>query len=1052
MEAAVQQAVDDSADELRRLMLQLGEQSEVLLDLRTELRNAVERAETAERELEVLRPVLSKAEGTTLQVKADLKAARDLADSGTAALAHAQATVTEIQRLSADHARAEALAKVDATSAAAGAEALRVELARTQQHLSDAQSELVMAELAVSHGEETIAELEEEVQCMARRGNEAGAALAAMSAELAQVKEKVQLAFEEAEKAQAEAERSEAQARVEKDKAELSVQEAEKAKEEADDANARVGLAKREAEEARYELAQARIALERAHEETMQAMREADWAKADAGNSRLEAEQARGEAKQAQTEADRTVGNLSAAISANESAIATACAVERSRLKSLVNEAGELTVGLLATVAAARERSTAAEGALADALREAAKAAASAERAGSGTAVERPAAFQNESIACTAAVTEILVGALEEADAAREAAEAEVVAMKLPLSGAVSQTASAMACAAQVSGDSFGPMAGADQRALARPILGMSAGSFHPATTQAGHVWTMASGVPPPIVTSTSAQEDSSSQSPSRPCPRFSSTAQSSSASLGATETPAQLIGANELAAATSAAQQVKDVSAEHRSSIVRAGVNATAATGHDSCTLLVAGVDELFNASVSPCGAMGAEVVSQVTIQDALVCATSAAPAMQAPHRSCGLGSALSSASKAFPPAIECRELSGPAAADEPGPSAVDGCTTPDELKAAFLQFGNPFLTIVPSLILAAPAQGADAVKPIPPGNNAAPGPQHQADERLQLSSTEQPSADLAALAQPSVFPAAAVPDVFSDAFGVIDSGANVSGPDTSGSVVFPDALGSGDFEPVEYDMADFGPDAFGEGFLHSQDDDAKSGAASPVVAESTDAFAAVFGGGGTAEDARWDYGIGVVRPGASSTAPTHLNVPLVAEPAAGKSISPWLENTGNGASNGQAESPMMPEAVEVAPPTRVQVESVDRRRCMATHKLKAICLCDTCKDPNTQALGVAQDEEWAKQRQREKSAELAALRAKSGGDRRVSSRVAGLDKNMAEATSKAAITRIKDPPMASGNCWRLVSSADGTPHYFYNVDSHETAWQLPGGAVVMD
>jgi hypothetical protein len=913
---------------------------------------------------------------------------------------------------------------------------VRVELARTQQDLSDAQSELVMAELAVSHGEETIAEQQKEVQRKARRGSEATCALTAVSAELAQVKQESQRAREEAERAWAEAERYEADARVAKDKAEHSAQQAEKAKEEATGANARVEQAKREAEAARRELAQVRTDLDKAREEALReaeearreltqvatdletareealreaadlaepaereaeearreltqvrtdldralegALREADLAKADAKRLNLEAEQAREEARQAQIKAERAVGTLSAASAAHQSAVDAACAAERSRLKSLVAETGELSVGLLAAIAAARDRSTAADVALADALRGVAQAAASAEGAGRETTTERSVALREKCDAHAAAVTAALVGALAEADAGRAAVEAELAAQEMPHSDAVSavELAPAMAWAAHNSSGSLDAVAGADRRA--RPKPGLSADFVSLSATQSGLVQTVASGVPPPIVTSPAAQDGLSSQSLKLPGSHFSLTAQSDPVSL----------------------------------------VSAAAQT-----------------------------------------------------PRLVGIETSRFAASKAFPPAIEWRELPDQASADGFGSSAADGCTTPEELRAAFLQFGDPFSAMDPSLEPAAPSFDGGAMEPMPLSSAAVPWSQHEHADWLQLSSTERPSNDWAAPAHHSVSPAAALPDLFAEAFSFTDSGASVSGPDSFGVAAFPDALGSGEFAPVEYDMNDFGPDAFGEGFLHSPnddvessaappvavesynkfafgegfmhspDDDVESSAAPPVAVDSDNVFASAFGGGAVVQDAGWECDIGFVRPGAGSTVPTRRDVPAPLQPllkAADKPINLRRGATGSAAASGLAGRQVLLEADAAAAPARVQAESVDRRRCVTTRKLKAVCLCDTCNDPNAEALGLAQDEEWAKQRQQEKSAELAALRAKSGGNRRVSRRVAGLDKNMAEASTEAAASRT-DPPTASGTFCRVISSSDGSTHHFCNVDSHE-------------
>jgi len=43
------------------------------------------------------------------------------------------------------------------------------------------------------------------------------------------------------------------------------------------------------------------------------------------------------------------------------------------------------------------------------------------------------------------------------------------------------------------------------------------------------------------------------------------------------------------------------------------------------------------------------------------------------------------------------------------------------------------------------------------------------------------------------------------------------------------------------------------------------------------------------------------------------------------------------------------------VVRPARVAATSVDRQRCATTHKLKEVCLCDTCRDPANAAIGEA-------------------------------------------------------------------------------------------------
>jgi hypothetical protein len=1082
MDAAVQQAVDDAADEMRGLMLRLGEQSEVMLELRTELRGAAGRAETAERELEVLRPVVSTAEAEILRVEAELKAARDLAVG--AALAHAQATLVEVQRASTDLAQAEARAEEDAASAAAAAEAVRAELARTRQALSDSQSELVMSELALSHGEETIAELEEEARREARRGSEAAAALSVITAELAQVKQEAELARQEAERAHAEVGRCAAEARAASDAAELSAREAEQVKQEAGEANARLEHARQEAEKASGELVQVRADLEKSKEEATEAKCEAESAKADAAESRLEAEQARGKARQAQVEAERVAGELSAAVAAHHSAIDAACAAERSRLKYRVDEVGDLTVGLMDALAAARARSTAAEEILADGLREAAHAAVSAERATSDTATEREVAFHDER-AKSAAVKAALVDALVEADAEREAAEATMIALTLLRSDAVSEVAMAPAIAAEVS---------ATQSVIALP--GAASDSIV-ATAEAGHQHMSARSVPRMSAVSSDSSTPLESVRTTaiakfvasqevfscfrRPNAGISSSAQSSEVSpvcatavssdqieairgqggldwagLSASDSSEQTAAVNEpvTAAAMMAATQgsvrimqpssTGDVAAEHFSVIARAdaSVTATVGDGLDTRPIMSAGG---WSPTSEGVGGTSAGAAILLPIQPGLVCAACAAPA---PHLGGAIDSALSAVSNALPPAIKC--LSGQDSVDEPQSSVAVLCTTPEELKDAFMQFGDPFATILPSLVIAAPATHIDAAQPMLLVSDAVPEPRHKRDERTQLSSTHTRPAGWAAPPQPPVSAAATMPDPFADAFSVAGSGSSDSGPNTFDSVGCADALGSGELDQVEFDMNDFGPDAFGVGFLHSDE-------ASPRVDESTDVFAAAFGGGLAAKDTRSGYDVGFVSPGAGSAAPTRLDVPAVLEPAAAaadKPIGLWRGAAGGAAANGQAHTQTGVEADAVARPTRVRAESVDRRRCLTTHKLKTICLCATCSDPGTEALGLAQDEDWAQQRQHEKSAELAALRAKSGGTRRVSSQVAGLDKNMAVATSSsnAALTR-KGPPIASGDCWRVVSSSDdGAAPYSYNVGSHETAWTLPGGAQVVE
>lgn len=57
------------------------------------------------------------------------------------------------------------------------------------------------------------------------------------------------------------------------------------------------------------------------------------------------------------------------------------------------------------------------------------------------------------------------------------------------------------------------------------------------------------------------------------------------------------------------------------------------------------------------------------------------------------------------------------------------------------------------------------------------------------------------------------------------------------------------------------------------------------------------------------------------------------------------------------------------------------NRQRCGTTHRLRSLCSCDECCDPQTAAIEAAQDEVWALARQQERAQELAVLTRQSAG-----------------------------------------------------------------------
>jgi len=934
----VQQAVEDSADEVRRLMVQLGEQSEIILELRTELRDAIARADAAEGKLEHVRPYADRVSAETRRVALELQAAQTLTSSMTAALEDVQFKATEMQNAGTELAHSEAEAQREAREAVLANSALRTELGKVRQQLSDAQSDLVMADLAVSQSEDAIAELQAEAEHKVRRSGSSAAQFSSGQDELARMREELR------------------QSREVTKQAETS--------------NARM------------------------QDELVCAKRDVELARREAVAARQAAEQAEASAFEEKARANRAARELQTEMVRRNAAIEESLEAERLKLRSVVEDAAPAVDELLSAIVSARGIYCS----VLAALDEAAKVAAHAANNFQQECLDAPG--QEKTSAATAITPSLgffAVGSrvIEEGGETCSSAPLEVEHIVQGLGGT--------------------------EPSPHRISVGAAARDSNLST-------------PPPTCLQPSLVIDNHEGDWSGPQHQ---------------ESPEPAI-ANSLtggvAAVLNEQHAVKPLEA-HRSGSKGGASDKRTVTAEVACEESSPAHD------VDVSRGFGGDVVSEAGWLT-----------------SCGkrsLSSAHSSAPASSAPAVVSRDAHCCSIGQSPSASSsieVGGNITLKALKPAFLKFDEPS-AVLGALITNAPVASSE----LPHPSSAAPQqathePESTLGRALSTGSTTPSTATSSSalfppgrcdaphavhsmpqlhvdivrmttsLPKPAKAPSLVQEDwtqrVFTEAFGVLSPGGEDFGAE---------AFGAGDFGPADNATCQIGTPngSFGQNYV-------------PEVDE-MDAMLRISEENEPDESDHIGRQVDSVKPQArvvEAVLPAALGPEELAahDSTAPESLAESPSAIARRNVGSRNTSPI--HAAAVRSPS-VKVNSVDRERCTKTNTLKAICLCDTCRAPSSADLRLAQDEEWAVQRQREMVAELDALKSKAR-QRSVADEIAALDKNdtMASPPMTLTPTKVHQP----SNSWRAVTETDGGKTYYYNVESHETAWELPEGACLID
>ena len=161
--------------------------------------------------------------------------------------------------------------------------------------------------------------------------------------------------------------------------------------------------------------------------------------------------------------------------------------------------------------------------------------------------------------------------------------------------------------------------------------------------------------------------------------------------------------------------------------------------------------------------------------------------------------------------------------------------------------------------------------------------------------------------------------------------------------------------------------------------------------------------------------------------------------------------------------QEPVTPTSI--CSPVGTPVATYDRDRCPDTGKLRSLCHCAKCKNPEQMSVLERQDSAWAEKKRAERLAEIEALGLSPPTAKPLVQRLAvplGMPPRDGGAGAAAAVVTPRAttagallataPPAAAltGTAWQEVRADDGRI-YYWNRDTNSTTWdrpaELPGG-----